>query len=141
MTHFSMWCMLAAPLISGNDLRKMSPETIDVLTNKEVIAVNQDRLGVQGFKYAVKDSLEIWFKPLSENNWAVCFLNRSVNPKQVEFNWKNENVNDEFSKRKLNASETNYKVKNLWTNKVIGTTDQILNAAVPSHDVFILRLH
>ena len=55
--HFSMWSMLAAPLISGNDLRKMSKETTDVLTNTDVIAVNQDKLGIQGFKYAVRDSV------------------------------------------------------------------------------------
>jgi len=57
-THFSMWCMLAAPLIAGNDLRKMSKTTLDILTNREVIAVDQDSLGIEGFKYADNDSLE-----------------------------------------------------------------------------------
>ena len=139
--HFSMWCMLAAPLISGNDLRKMSKETSEVLTNKDVIAVNQDKLGIQGYKYAVKDSVEIWFKPLSENNWAVCFLNRTSTSKQIEFNWKLENVNDEFSGRKLNAVKTNFKILNLWTKNKSGTTRETLKITVPSHDVLMYRLY
>ena len=139
--HFSMWSMLAAPLISGNDLRKMSKEIAAVLTDKEVIAVNQDKLGVQGFRYAVKDSVEIWFKPLSKNNWAVCFLNRSMKSQQVDFNWKNEQVNDAFSKRQLNATQKDYKMTNLWTKKKVGTTADILSATVPSHDVLMFRLY
>jgi len=139
--HFSIWCMLAAPLISGNDLRKMSKETTDVLTNTDVIAVNQDKLGIQGFKYAVRDSVEIWFKPLLKNNWAVCFLNRTSTAKQIEFNWKLENVNDGFSGRKLIAVKTNYKIKNLWTKNETGTTKETLTITVPSHDVLMYRLY
>jgi alpha-galactosidase len=139
--HFSIWCMLAAPLISGNDLRKMSKETTDVLTNTDAIAVNQDKLGIQGFKYAVRDSVEIWFKPLLENNWAVCFLNRTSSLKHIEFNWKLENVNDEFSGRKLNAVKTNFKIKNLWTKNETGTTKETLTITVPSHDVLMYRLY
>ena len=139
--HFSMWCMLAAPLISGNDLRKMSKETSEILTNTDVIAVNQDKLGIQGFKYAVRDSVEIWFKPLSGNNWAVCFLNRTSTSKQIDFNWKLENVNDEFSGRKLIAVKTNYKIKNLWTKNETGTTKETLTITVPSHDVLMYKLY
>jgi alpha-galactosidase len=139
--HFSMWCMLAAPLISGNDLRKMSKETTDVLTNTDVIAVNQDKLGIQGFKYAVKDSVEIWFKPLSGNNWAVCFLNRTSTSKKIDFNWKLENVNDEFSGRKLNAVKSGYKIKNLWSKNETGTTSETLKITIPSHDIQMFRLN
>jgi len=139
--HFSMWCMLAAPLISGNDLRKMSKETSEILTNTDVIAVNQDKLGIQGFKYAVRDSVEIWFKPLSGNNWAVCFLNRTSTSKQIDFNWKLENVNDEFSGRKLIAVKTKYKIKNLWTKNETGTTKETLTITVPSHDVLMYKLY
>ncbi len=71
--HFSLWCILAAPLMAGNDLRKMSRETDAILTNKEVIAVNQDPMGVEGYRYRVQDSLETWVKPLSDGDWAVCF--------------------------------------------------------------------
>ena len=75
--HFSMWCMLSAPLIAGNDLRKMSKETHTILTNKDVLAVDQDALGIQGFIYSTNNGVEVWFKPLSGNAWALCFLNRT----------------------------------------------------------------
>jgi alpha-galactosidase len=138
--HFSMWCMLAAPLISGNDLRKMSKETAGVLTNRDVIAVDQDSLGLQAFQYAVRDSVEIWFKPLSNNNWAVCFLNRSVNSRQVDFNWKKEMVSDEFSGRQLDAAKIDYTIKNLWTKREMGTTADGLSLIVAPHDILMLGL-
>ena len=62
--HFTIWAMLASPLIAGNDIRNMSKETAAILTNKAVIALNQDPLGVQAFKYAARDGVEYWFKPL-----------------------------------------------------------------------------
>ncbi|HPR89632.1 MAG TPA: alpha-galactosidase, partial [bacterium] len=86
--HFSMWCMLAAPLMAGNDLSAMTPETRAILTNVEAIAVNQDSLGIQGFRALVADSLQIWFKPLVRDEWAVCFLNRSKLAKPVTYAWK-----------------------------------------------------
>jgi len=73
--HFTMWCMLAAPLILGNDVRNMSKETLNILTNKEVIALDQDKLGIQALKFATKDSLDFWFKPLENGDWAFCILN------------------------------------------------------------------
>ena len=139
--HFSMWCMLAAPLIAGNDLRHMSKETRGILTNKEVIAVNQDALGVEGFKYSAKDGVEVWFKPLSNDAWAMCFLNRGTNSEPVTFNWKNETVTDDLSKREARFDTTTYGVRNLWTKKDIGTTAAALTADVPGHDVLMLRLH
>src|SRR4051794_39585205 len=69
--HFSMWAMLAAPLIAGNDLRSMPANVASVLMNRDVIAVNQDSLGVQGFRYAARDSVEFWFKPLVGGEWAM----------------------------------------------------------------------
>lgn len=139
-THFSMWCMLAAPLIAGNDLRKMSKETESILTNKEVIAVNQDKLGIEGFKYSDRDSLEVWVKPLENDNWAVCFLNRSHAPVQVNFNWKNEIITDTLFKMTLNASQQTYKIRNLWTHTMQGDTQKPLTTMLPAHDVVVLRL-
>jgi alpha-galactosidase len=74
--HFSMWCMLDSPLIAGNDLANMSPDTLSILTNKDVIAVNQDALGIEAFSYATNSMVEFWFKPLANGDWAVCALNR-----------------------------------------------------------------
>ena len=63
-SHFSLWCMLAAPLAAGNDLRKMSAQTRSILTNRELIAVDQDSLGIAAFKLVMPDSIEMWVKPL-----------------------------------------------------------------------------
>jgi alpha-galactosidase len=138
--HFTMWAMIAAPLIAGNDLRNMSKETAEILMNKEVIAIDQDSLGIQGFKYAAKDSLETWVKPLKGGDWAVTFLNRKSEPQQVDFNWQNEVINDDLSRATLDAKQTVYKVRNLWAKKDIATTKKPLKATVPAHDVLTLRL-
>jgi alpha-galactosidase len=138
--HFSMWAMIAAPLIAGNDLRSMNQETKDVLTNKNVIAVNQDALGIQGFRYAVRDSVEIWFKPLNQGKWAVAFLNRSAKAKDIKFDWKTEAVKDEIFNKDLNASQQVYKMKNLWTNKTAGSTKSALTAKLPGHDILMFQL-
>ena len=139
-SHFSMWCMLAAPLMAGNDLRKMTEATRKILTNKEVIAVDQDKEGIEGFKYKDEDSLEVWVKPLAGNDWAVCFLNRSHHPMKVNFDWKKEVITDSIFNHALNAGDHSYKIRNLWTGKNAGDTDQPLEAELPSHDVVMVRL-
>ena len=146
-SHFSMWAMLAAPLIAGNDIRKMSKETREILTNKEVIAVDQDALGIQGFKYtaqgaasSVPDDVDIWFKPLENGDWALAFLNRGKQPKNVRFNWKREDVTDELAKRKTQFDTTPYKIRDLWAHKDLGSTKDIFQTTVPGHDVLMLRL-
>ncbi len=138
--HFSMWCMLAAPLIAGNDLAHMSKATSAILTNTEVIAVDQDELGIQGFKFARKNDLEIWFKPLAKDAWAMCVLNRASTGQEFSFDWKNEKVSDEFSKRDARFDTTTYGVRNLWTKTDAGTTKTALIANIPGHDVLMLRL-
>ena len=138
--HFSLWSMLAAPLIAGNDLRSMSAATREILTNREVIAVNQDALGVQGFRHLAEDGLEVWLKPLQGGDWAACFLNRGEAPKRVEFDWKKHPVSDGLSKMELNAGKASYKIRDLWAKKGAGTTDAPLRATVPPHDVVMLRL-
>jgi len=138
--HFSLWCILAAPLIAGNDLRKMSKETNAILTNKEVIAIDQDKTGIEGYKYKVKDSLEIWVRPLSEGDWSFCFLNRSDKPIQVNFNWKDELVTDSIFNRSMNAKDHTYKIRNVWTKSNEGDTQKPLSTILSSHDVIMLRL-
>lgn len=138
--HFSMWAMIAAPLIAGNDLRNMSKQTLDILTNKEAVNVNQDKLGIQGWKFSTKDSLETWFKPLENGNWAVCFLNRSKAPQSISFDWKNSIVTDTLSKRSLDSKSVTYQIRNVWTKKDAGTTKSALKAVVPGHDVLMLTL-
>jgi len=138
--HFSMWCMMAAPLIAGNDLRSMSKETTDILTNKGAIAINQDALGIQGLRTEVADSVETWIKPLSNNEWAVCFLNRSKVAKSVSVDWKTKVFEDKFSNRTLDASKQLYSIYDVWQNKAIGTTKKGLKVTVAPHDVLMVRM-
>ncbi|MEO6707578.1 MAG: glycoside hydrolase family 27 protein [Ginsengibacter sp.] len=138
-THFSIWCMMAAPLIAGNDIRKMTKQTEDILTNKDVIAIDQDSLGIQGFKYSDQDSLQIWFKPLQNDEWAVCFLNRSSKTRQINFNWKNENVVDNIYHYVLHKNIP-YTMYDVWSKKNTGTTGKPFNAKIEPHDVLMFRL-
>ncbi len=129
--HFTMWCMLAAPLIAGNDLRNMSNDTKEILTNKNLIALDQDVLGKQGFKIYDEGNFEIWQKPLSQNNIAVCFLNLDNKDKSFNAKWN-----------KIHIKEMNgeYSVKNLWENIELGTTNQELKLNIPARDVAVFKL-
>lgn len=138
--HFSMWSMLAAPLILGNDIRSMSQQTKDILMNKEVIAVNQDKLGIQGLKFAAEDGLEFWFKPLADNDWAFCILNRSTTDKQYVIDWQKFNLYDEVSKRFTDFDSKVYTIRNLWTNQNEGDTKKVRPVTIPGHDVVMYRL-
>lgn len=139
--HFSMWCMLAAPLMAGNDIANMTGETKEILMNKEAIAIDQDELGVQGFKLETKDSVETWFKPLANGDWAACFLNRGNSTKKLEVNWKMMEVHDvEVSGREADFDKVTYCIYNIWTKKDQGLTSKIFKAEVSGHDVIMLRL-
>jgi alpha-galactosidase len=82
-THFSLWCMLASPLMAGNDLEAMTPETKNILLNKELIDLDQDTLGRQATCYRDNGEYQIWIKALSNNEKAVCLLNKSDEKKSV----------------------------------------------------------
>ena len=116
-SHFTMWCMLAAPLLAGNDIRKMDKETLGILTNKEVIAVNQDKLGIQGFRHEVKDSVETWIKPLSDGSWAVAFLNRSEQVRKFSIDWNTFSVTDPLYKMTLTTKDANLRFRDVWEKK------------------------
>jgi len=138
--HFTLWCLMAAPLMAGNDVRSMGKETRDILTNREVIAVDQDSLGVQGFRYQAEDSLEVWVKPLVRGDWAVCFLNRSLNTRTVNFDWSKNVIVDDVAKRTLNTSAVAYSLRDLWKQRNLSTTGSAFRASIPSHDVVFIRL-
>lgn len=142
-SHFAMWAMLAAPLIAGNDLRTMNAHTLGLLTNKDIIAVDQDKLGIQGFIYAEKftdTDLQVWFKPLENGDWAVAVLNRGDKTATFNFDWKAHSVSDELSQRDAQFSTLNYQVKNLWNGQQISTSQQPLQQKIDAHDTLILRL-
>jgi alpha-galactosidase len=138
--HFSMWAMLAAPLIAGNDLRAMSEETREILTNRDVIAVNQDREGIQGWRWRATDGVETWFKPLADGAWAMAVLNRDGEPRPYTLHWARTQLHDGHSQRGVNFGETVFTIRDLWNREDLGTTQQPLTATVPGHDVLMVRL-
>jgi len=138
--HFSLWAMLAAPLLAGNDLRRMSDDTRTILTNREVIAVDQDPLGIQGFRWRAEGDREVWFRPLVGGEWAMCILNRGAAAAEVAFDWASEPVTDDLSKRGTEFGATAYRIADLWSGRDLGTTRTPLAATVPGHDVLMIRL-
>jgi alpha-galactosidase len=138
--HFSMWCMLSAPLAAGNDLRKMSAQTQSVLTNKEAIAIDQDKLGLSASRISSDKGLEVWIKSLADGGLAVCFLNRSAEVQNVSYNWKDHPFKNETINLDVDFSKVNYKLHDVWTKKDIGTTKKEFKQTIASHDVVMLRL-
>jgi alpha-galactosidase len=129
--HFTMWCMLAAPLITGNDLRNMSDEIKEILTNRNLIAVDQDSLGRQGFKVWDDGNFEIWQKPLAGGDIAVCLLNLEIRDKEFTVEWDN---------MRLKGLEGKYRVKNLWKDTTQGNTGEIFTVTVPARNVIVYQL-
>ena len=127
-SHFSLWALLAAPLIAGNDLRNMRPEIHDILTNKEVIAVNQDALGREGERVAKNGDLEVWAKQLKDGSRAVILLNRGATEQQISANWEDVGY----------PSAVNAAVRDLWQHKDLGKFTGKFSATVASHGVVMV---
>ena len=128
-THFSMWCLVAAPLIAGNDIGKMTPEITEILTNKELIAVNQDPAGKQGRRIRDDGDLEVWKKELSDNGQAVALLNRSNNPVNITVNREELGLKGEL------------KIRNLWTHKNLGKfKNSFTGNNIPVHGCMVLLI-
>ncbi len=144
--HFTMWCMMASPLILGNDIRNMSAEVRDILTNREMIAVDQDALGVQGLHLMDDDGLQFWFKPLEGGDWAFVILNATKEDKTYALDWQKFNFTDkEVSGLSTHFDTIIYQVYNLWTHKQEGRTTlknkKTRKITIPSHDVVAYRLY
>lgn len=139
-SHFTLWSMMASPLFAGNDLRIMKPETLNILTNKEIIAINQDALGIQGFKYQSENGVDVWVKPLFDENWAVVFLNRSDKTQKINFDWKKHIIEDNDFKFILNLTSQKYNVRDLWEHINLGNTNKIFQKELASHDVIAIKL-
>lgn len=138
--HFSMWCMLAAPLILGNDIRNMNQDTKEIIMNQEVVALDQDSLGIQGLKFASENGLEFWFKPLVNDEWAFCILNRTTTSQEYSIDWQKFNLYDEVAKRFTDFDSKVYNIRNLWTKEDEGNTRKVKRVIVPGHDVVLYRL-
>jgi len=132
-SHFSMWCMIASPLILGNDLRNVNKETLAILTNKEAIAINQDKLGIQGKIVNEQSSgLQVWVKKLKSHNgrkYAVTLFNRTESPSEITLDANKIGLTGKF------------KVRDVWMHKNLGKFLNVYSASVPSHGVKMLIIH
>lgn len=148
--HFSLWCMLAAPLMAGNDLRSMSNHTLKILTDPELIAVNQDPLGKQGYKIKDYGEFEVYYKPLQNDEVAICLFNRFDFPVQFEVDWKTMDImvsrgqegldlNPAINRTDFLAKDT-YRIRDLWQKQDAGTTEQSYKGQLAKHDVLVFRL-
>ena len=128
--HFSLWAIMAAPLIAGNDVANMNEATRDILLNKEVIAVDQDRLGQQGHRVARNGDQEIWSKPMADGGRAMLFWNRGEAPARIEAKWEQLGLPGSVALR----------VRDLWAHKDLGRKKAGFGAEVAPHGVVMLRL-
>jgi alpha-galactosidase len=127
-THMSLWAILAAPLLAGNDLRSPSPEILAILTNRDVIAVDQDKLGKQGQRAWQSGDQEVWTRQLAGGAWAVAFFNRgkdaatiTVKPADLKITGK-------------------WKARDVWSHQDVAWSESEYSATAPSHGVVMLRL-
>ncbi len=129
--HFSLWAMMAAPLMAGNDVAHMSAETRAILTNKEVIAIDQDPLGRAGRRVHKDGDGEVWTRELANGSRAVLLLNRGPHPAQVQFTLAQVGLPEAFTLR----------ARDLWGARELGPVRGSYTAqAVPSHGVVLLLL-
>ncbi|NDW08551.1 NPCBM/NEW2 domain-containing protein [Dysgonomonas sp. 520] len=128
--HISLWSILAAPLLMGCDLSKMDNFTLNLLKNREVIAVNQDILGIQGERVYKDDDkmIEVWSKPLSDGSQAVGLFNLGEKEQNISVLWEQLKITG------------NRKVRNLWKQEDIGNFDIGFSATVPSHGVTFVKI-
>ena len=128
--HFSLWSLLSAPLMAGNDIRKMSPEIAEILLNKEVIAINQDPMGRQGRRTKREGEREVWAKQLQDGGRAVVLFNRGATEKEISVSW------NEIGYPQHVAAE----VRDLWARKSLGNRTGSFSASVPSHGVVMVTI-
>ncbi len=129
-SHFSLWALLAAPLLAGNDLRSMMPEIRDILTNKEVIAVDQDPLGSEGRRVAKDGDLEVWAKQMQDGSRAVILFNRGASEQPIGVTWEQIGYPSHFSAA----------VRDLWQHKDLGKFTDRFSAPVASHGVVMITV-
>jgi alpha-galactosidase len=126
-THMTLWAMLAAPLLAGNDLRSMSADTTAILTNREVIAIDQDPLGKQGTRAWQQGSSEIWTRPLQDGSTAVAIFNRGEEPATIRVSWS-----------ALGLGRTPRQIRDVWRSASVPRGNY--TPTVPRHGTVLLRV-
>jgi alpha-galactosidase len=125
--HFSFWCLLAAPLLAGNDLRDMTESTKEILLNKEAIAIDQDELGIEGSKKLDEGNFEVWTKPLKNGDLALILFNRGGVSIDVNVTWDKLGI------------KGNFKARDLWKKSDLGISKGF-KGNLDSHSVLFYRL-
>jgi alpha-galactosidase len=128
-SHMSLWCLMAAPLLAGNDIRKMNENIREILLNSEILAVNQDPLGKQSGKLRDDGDAELFAKPLSDGSWAVGLLNRNDS--------ENKNIRIGWSELGINGK---WKIRDLWEHKESGSFSDYFEKNVKPHQCVVLRI-
>ncbi len=128
VTHMSLWALLAAPLLAGNDLRSMDADTKQILMNADVIAVDQDAKGNQGHRVWDEGPLEIWARSLADNGSAVGLFNRGESEFKITLDFKTIGVTGPV------------RLRDLWQHQDLGTMNGSYTAAVPKHGAVMLRI-
>lgn len=128
--HFSLWAVLAAPLIAGNDVANMSAATKEILLNKEVIAIDQDALGIQASRVAKSGDAEVWARPLKGGGRAVVLLNRGKTPLDIAVTWENLRYPDHLTA----------KVRDVWLHKDLAPAQGRFGATVAGHSVVMVTI-
>jgi alpha-galactosidase len=130
--HFGLWCILAAPLMAGNDVRTMSEEIRALLTHPELIAINQDKLGKQGYRVLAEPAknIEIWVRELDNKELAVAVLNTAQAAADLTVDWA-------YFHWVLHGT---YEIRDIWAKRTVGDTSKPFIARVESHDIAMLRL-
>jgi len=127
-THFSLWCLLAAPLMAGNNLQKMSPATLEILSNKEAIAIDQDSLGKQATTIFKKGDIQILARDLKDGTKAVGLFNTGLNSQVASLNFRDLKVSGK------------QKIRDLWLHKDLGKFKSKFTVEVPSHGVVFIKV-
>jgi alpha-galactosidase len=128
--HFSLWAILTAPLIAGNDLRDMKPEIREILTHKEVIAVDQDPAGSQGRRVRKNGDLEVWSKVMQDGSRAVVLLNRGTKDVEISAAWEDLGYPPHLSAR----------VRDLWQAKDLGERQGKFSSTVAPHSIVMVTV-
>jgi alpha-galactosidase len=128
LTHMSLWALLAAPLLAGNDLSSMTPETLSMLTNREVIALDQDAKGIEARRISQEGPLEVWSKSLADGSVAVGLFNRGESSNPITLSFKDIGVRGRAT------------VRDLWKAKDVGSFQQSYTEEVPRHGVVLIRV-
>ena len=137
LTHITLWCMLSAPLLLGCDLEKLNKFTTDLMTNTEVLSVNQDELGVQAQRVDRQGFAEVWARPLWDGTVAVAIFNRGPVPRTATIpSW---DMIDPVLRRGEKSMRGKQPLRDLWQRKNLGI-ETSFSATIPLHGVIMLKV-